>query len=259
MLDQEIVMQARGQDLIDRDGDKIGRIEEIYVDQQTGRPEWALVNTGLFGTRSTFVPLVEAAAEEAALRVPYEQALVKDAPGIEAEGELSQDEEADLYRHYGLDYGEERSDSGLPEGETPERGAGDVPGSASDDAMTRSEEELRVGTSQREAGRARLRKYVVTDEVRQTVPVQREEVRVEREPITDANVEQATAGADISEEEHEVVLSEEEIVTEKRAVPKERVRLGKETVTEEHEVSEQVRKEQIEYEGEGDEGRSPRR
>ena len=122
-------------------------------------------------------------------------------------------------------------------------------GPTTDDAMTRSEEELRVGTAERESGRARLRKYVVTEQVQQTVPVRREEVRVEREPITDANVEQATDGPAISEEEHEVVLHEEEVVTEKRAVPKERVRLDKDTVTEEAQVSEDVRKEQIDVEG----------
>jgi uncharacterized protein (TIGR02271 family) len=115
--------------------------------------------------------------------------------------------------------------------------------------MTRSEEELRVGTQQREAGRARLRKYVVTEHVTQTVPVRHEEVRVEREPITDANRDQALSGADISEEEHEVVLHAEEPVVEKRAVPKERVRLDTETVTEEREISEQVRKEQIDTDG----------
>jgi uncharacterized protein (TIGR02271 family) len=114
--------------------------------------------------------------------------------------------------------------------------------------MTRSEEELHVGTTQRESGRARLRKYVVTENVQQTVPVQREEVRVEREPITDANRDRATAGPDISEEEHEVTLHAEEPVVEKRTVPKERVRLDKETVTDERTVDEQVRKERIEEE-----------
>ena len=122
-------------------------------------------------------------------------------------------------------------------------------GPETDEAMTRSEEELRVGTRQREAGRARLRKYVVTEMVTKTVPVQREEVRVEREPITDANRDQATSGADISEEEHEVVLHEEEPVVEKRIVPQERVRLDKQTISDEREVSEEVRKEQIETEG----------
>jgi len=108
---------------------------------------------------------------------------------------------------------------------------------------------LRVGTAARERGRVRLRKYVVTEHVQQTVPVRREEVRLEREPITDENVDEAMSGPEISEAEHEVVLHEEEPVVEKRAVPKERVRLEKETVTDEAEVSEEVRKERIEPEG----------
>ena len=111
--------------------------------------------------------------------------------------------------------------------------------------MTRSEEELRVGTTERETGRVRLRKYVVEDEVTETVPVRREEIRVEREPITDANVDEAADGPAISEEEHEVVLHEEEVVVDKRAVPKERVRLEKDSVTEEETVSETLRKEEI--------------
>jgi uncharacterized protein (TIGR02271 family) len=128
----------------------------------------------------------------------------------------------------------------------------DTPGPTTDDAMTRSEEELRVGTTQRERGKARLRKYVTTEQVTQTVPVQREEVRVEREPITDANLDAATSGPAISEEEHEVTLREEEPVVEKRAVPKERVRLDTETVTDERQVAEEVRKEQIEVDGDQD-------
>jgi uncharacterized protein (TIGR02271 family) len=106
-----------------------------------------------------------------------------------------------------------------------------------------------VGTASRESGRVRLRKYVVTEEVQKTVPVQREEVRIEREPITEGNADQALDGPAISDEEHEVVLHEEEPVVEKRAVPKERVRLDKETVVDEAQVSEEVRKEQIDVEG----------
>ena len=125
----------------------------------------------------------------------------------------------------------------------------DTSGPTTDEAMTRSEEELKVGTAERESGRARLRKYVVTEQVTQTVPVKREEVRLEREPITDGNVDQALDGPEISEEEHEVVLHEEEPVVEKRTVPKERVRMEKESVTDEAQVSEEVRKEQIEADG----------
>jgi uncharacterized protein (TIGR02271 family) len=253
MVDREQVLQSRGASMLSQDGDKIGKVEEIYLDRETDQPEWALVNTGLFGSSSTFVPLAESTMEGNDIRVPYTKDDVKGAPNMAPDGELSQQEEAELYRHYGFDYSEQSSDSGLPEGQadtTPsdqDRSEGyDVSGPTTDDAMTRSEEELRVGKAQREAGRARLKKHVVTENVSETVPVQREEVRVEREPITDANVDAATAGGDITDEEHEVVLHEEQVVTEKRTVPKERVRLAKDTVTEKQQVSEEVRKEQIE-------------
>jgi uncharacterized protein (TIGR02271 family) len=117
--------------------------------------------------------------------------------------------------------------------------------------MTRSEEELRVGTAERERGRARLRKHVVSEEVSETVPVRHEEARIEREPITDANRGAAADGPAISEEEHEVVLMEEEPVVEKRAVPKERVRLDKDTHVEEHEVRDEVRREEIDVDDGG--------
>ena len=128
----------------------------------------------------------------------------------------------------------------------------DTSGPTTDDAMTRSEEQLRVGTTRGESARARLRKYVVTEHVTQTVPVSREEVRVEREPITDANRGSAEAGPAISEEEHEVVLHAEQVHVDKEAVPVERVRLDKETVTEQQTVSDEVRKEQIEVDGDHD-------
>jgi uncharacterized protein (TIGR02271 family) len=256
-MQKDELLQRRGSDLLDREGDKIGSIEEIYLDAETSEPEWALVSTGMFGSKSTFVPIRDASLEGEALQVPYEKSQVKDAPKMEPDGQLSQREEAELYRHYGLEYSEAGSGSGLGTGgdrqttgtstdQDIDTTGRDVSGPTTDDAMTRSEEELQVGTAERETGRARLRKYVVEDEVTQTVPVRREEVRVEREPITDANVGDATSGPDISEEEHEVVLHEEEVVTEKRAVPKERVQLGKDTVTDEREVSETVRKEQVE-------------
>jgi uncharacterized protein (TIGR02271 family) len=228
----------RGRDVASGGGDSIGTLEEVYLDTHTGRPEWATVKTGLFGTKQSFVPLADSRVEGERIVVPYSKDQVKDAPSVDPDGELSEDEETRLYEHYGIGH----EPSGPPSGE-------DVSGPTTDDAMTRSEEELRVGTAQRERGRARLRKYVVTEEVQQTVPVQREEVRVEREPITDENADQALAGPEISEEEHELTLHEEEVVTEKRTVPKERVRMSKDTVTDEQSVSEEVRKEQIEVEG----------
>jgi len=225
-----------GHTVVDNDGDKIGSVEEVYLDTETDEPEWLAVKTGLFGTKVSFVPIAQASETGDDIRVPYSKDQVKGAPKADTDQELSQEEEAALYSHYGLDYSESRSG-------TVGR---DTSGPTTDDAMTRSEEELRVGTARRERGRARLRKYVVTEEVTKTVPVQREEVRVEREPITEGNVDDAMSGPDISDEEHEVVLHEDEVVAEKRAVPKERVRLEKDTVTDEETVSEEVRKEQIE-------------
>jgi uncharacterized protein (TIGR02271 family) len=248
----------RGRTLIDQAGEKIGKVDELYYDHEGGQPEWALVNTGLFGTKKTFVPIRSASPSGEDVQVPVSKDQLKEAPRVDADQELSEHEERTLFEHYGVPYTTEGSTTAQGAPGTAGNGAAggaedgpghDVSGPNTDDAMTRSEEELHVGTAQRERGRARLRKYVVTENVQTTVPVSREEVRVEREPITDANRDQALDGPEISEEEHEVVLHEEEPVVEKRAVPKERVRLDKDTVTDEREVSEQVRKEQIEGEG----------
>ncbi|MFF0666722.1 DUF2382 domain-containing protein [Streptomyces tendae] len=119
-----------------------------------------------------------------------------------------------------------------------------------DQAMTRSEEQMHIGVERHESGRARLRKYVVTEEVQQTVPVTHEEVRVVREPITDANRDEAMAGPEISEAEHEVTLHAERPVVETETVPVERVRMTTEELTENETVRGQVRKERIEAETE---------
>ena len=246
------VLSWRGQNLVDSNGDKIGKIEEIYLDADSNNPEWALVTTGLFGTKQSFVPIQDATPGENGdgIRVPFEKATVKDAPTVDPDGKLSEQEEADLYRHYGREDSTLHDESVSRSGRrlaTGERGGpgGDVSGPNTDEAMTVSEEELRVGTTEREAGRVRLKKYVVEEEVTQTVPVRREEVRLEREPITDANRDDATEGPEISEEEHEVVLHAEEAVVEKRAVPKERVRLEKDVTSKEETVSDTVRKEHV--------------
>jgi len=250
MPDIDTVRTWEGRTLLDRDGNRIGSIDAIYLDDQTRQPEWALVNTGLFGTKSSFVPLAQATQSGEEVRVPYDKRLVKDAPRVDPDGHLSEAEERQLWRHYGLDY--DRTTRRRATGRGPV--GRDTSGPTTDDAMTRSEEELRVGTTQGERGRVRLRKYVTTEQVEQTVPVQREQVRVEREPITDANRDAATSGPEISEAEHEVILREEEPVVEKRAVPKERVRLDKDTITDEGRVAEQVRKEQIDVQNEDQTG-----
>jgi uncharacterized protein (TIGR02271 family) len=263
-----------GSNVLDSAGNKIGSIGQLYLDDRTEDPSWATVKTGLFGTSESFVPLAEATVDGDDIRVPYTKDQVKDAPRLDPDGHLSETEEDRLFEHYGLGAngaytgttgtagvgtdsytgttGTDRGTAGLGtedyDDAADSRGAvgHDTSGPTTDDAMTRSEEQLHVGTESRETGRARLRKYIVTENVTQTVPVSREEVRVEREPITDANAGDALSGPDLSEEEHEVVLREERPVVEKETVPVERVRLDKEIVTDQETVSEEVRKEHIE-------------
>ena len=252
-----------GHQVVDSTGDKVGKVSSIFVDDQTGEPEWLAISTGMFAKRSSFVPLQGATAEGDQLVISYDKTKVKDAPQVDDDGDghLTPEEEEELYRYYGRGYSQ---DAPAPQGgvagdvatetrTTTGDEAGvvghDTSGPSTDDAMTRSEERINVGTRSQESGRARLRKYVVTEQVTQTVPVSHEEVRVEREPITDANVGRATDGPAISEEEHEVVLHEETPVVEKVTVPVERVRLATETVTEQQSVTGEVRKEQIEQDG----------
>ena len=251
-----------GTTAVDAEGEKIGKIGQVYVDDATGQPEWVTVKTGLFGMRESFAPLYGARGDNGELRLAVTKQQVKDAPSIADDGNLADSEIETLYQHYAgytgpaaQGFAGSAADDGYA-GTTAGTGYGDTAGTVAvgrdtsgpttDDAMTRSEERLHVGTESVPAGRARLRKYVVTENVTQTVPVSHEEVRVEREPITEANVDAAMSGPDITEEEHEVTLRAERPVVAKEAVPVERVRLAKETVTHEHEVNEQVSKEQIE-------------
>jgi uncharacterized protein (TIGR02271 family) len=249
--DQTQQLLTSGGNVIDNDGNKIGSIGQVFLDDQSGQPEWVTVKTGLFGGGESFVPLRDAEVDGNDIRVPYDKDKVKDAPRIsDADSHLDEAEEATLYEYYGYgseytteNYDRSSSDSGH-----------DTSGDNTDSAMTRSEEEVRVGTQTEARGKARLRKYVVTENVTKTVPVQREEVRLEREPITDANRGEALDGPAISEDEHEITLNEERVVVEKEAVPVERVRLEKDTVTEERQVDEEVRKEKIEVDDESGTG-----
>ena len=250
------------------DGEKLGRIESIYYDNETNRPAWAATRTGLFGGHVSLVPLDHGDWDGSTLTVPFDKAALKNAPHHDPDTAISSTDEEELYRHYGLSTAGSDQQAGTAAtathgehteyaGRDPRRDrAGepgiegrDISGPTTDDAMTRSEEQLRVGTEQRESGRARLRKHIVTEHVSTTVPVSREEVTLEREPITDANRAEAMSGADLSEEEHEVTLTEQRVVVGKETVPVERVRLGTETVTEQQQVDETIRKEQIETDG----------
>ena len=249
-----------GRTAVDPQGAKIGKVGQVYLDDQTQQPVWVTIHTGLFGSRETFAPLYGSHPEGDDLVLGVSKELVKDAPNVDDDGHLDDTENDRLYAHYagylgsdqsslgqGVDYDSTRgTDTGRRDlTDVPGVQGTDTSGPTTDDAMTRSEERLRVGTETVVSGRARLRKYVVTENVTTTVPVRHEEVRIEREPITDANRAAAMSGGDLTSEEHEVILHAERPVVTKETVPVERVRLATETVTENETVTGQVRKEQI--------------
>jgi uncharacterized protein (TIGR02271 family) len=245
--------QIIGRNAVDSSGSKIGTVGQVYLDDQTGQPDWITVNTGLFGTKENFAPLAGASFTGDDVVLPFGKDVVKDAPNVNDASHLDEDEQASLYSYYQQYLGTSTTGGDtVAQGtadldQTSRRGAGyDTSGPNTDEAMTRSEEQLNVGTQRVETGRARLRKYVVTEQQSVSVPVSREQVTIEREPITDANRGTALEGPAISEEEHEVVLHAEQPVVSTEAVPVERVRLGTETVTEQQNVTGEVRKEQIE-------------
>ncbi|EYR63145.1 photosystem reaction center subunit H [Actinotalea ferrariae CF5-4] len=250
MITTEQVQQVIGTTVRSSDGDKIGKVGQVYFDDVTGQPAWVTVATGLFGSNESFVPVDSADVRDGELTVPFSKDKVKDAPNVAADQHLSEAEEAELYRYYGVEYSSAGTDT-YAQTDTTDYSKTARHGDDVDDAMTLSEERVDVGTERVETGRARLRKHVVTENVTKTVPVTREEVRIEREPITDANRDRAVDGPEITENEHEVVLHEERPVVHKETVPTERVRLGTEQVTTEETVSEQVRHEEIDTERDG--------
>lgn len=272
MITREQVPSVLDHQVYDQEGKKIGQAGHVFLDDATGEPEWASVRTGMFGNHESFVPIHDARLTEDRVEVPCTKAQVKDAPHVDVDsgGHLSEREERELYRHYGVDWDAGRSRRGMEQRDMsggaagmagagaagaaaatgPGRERGHMPDDrmergTSDDAMTRSEEQMRVHTERESSGRARLRKYVVTEEVQQTVPVRHDEVRVEREPITDANREQAMRGEAFREDEHEVPLHREHAVADTEAVPVERVRMVPEEHVEQETVRGQVRKERI--------------
>jgi len=281
MIDIQDIDTVAHATAVDRDGDKIGRVGQVYVSEDGRQPLFATVRTGLFGTKESFVPLEGAELRAGELVLQYDKDTIKNAPNIDDDGALSDDEQGTIFDYYqggmggsasgvggtgaGLDRDDDqdRMGTGRTGTDTMDREAGydtgtrgtvghDTSGPTTDDAMTRSEERLNVGTQRMEAGRVRLRKHVVTEQQSVTVPVTHDEVRLEREPITEASRGDALDGPDLSEEEHEVVLTEERPVVAKETVPVERVRLGTESVTEQQQVSEQVAHEEVTTDGDGD-------
>ncbi|WP_181035059.1 YsnF/AvaK domain-containing protein [Arthrobacter sp. B0490] len=274
-----------GANVLSEDGAVLGPMGQLYVDDATGEPSWVTVATHTMGNPESFAPLRGAALAGRDVRLPYTHAKVYDSPKMSLDGHLSPEEEQHLLRYYGLmapkdDAGTDQAaaTAGIADsGRTADSDRADTDRSRDTDrtrtqssrpegdySMTRSEEQLRVGTEIRETERVRLVKRVVTEDVTMTVQIRREELVVERVPVKDgvpfyddgqnsyteaererlySAVETAFNGDTV-----EVVLYEEKPRVEMDVVPIERVRVRREARTHDEVVSGQVRKEVIETE-----------
>lgn len=225
------IQEAHGAGVYDSQGKKIGAVEEIFYDTQNNRPEWVGIGTGFFGTKRVLVPLHSAELRSDGLYVPYSKDHVKDSPDIDSD-EISEQTEHDLYAYY--DLSARAPAKGKQKGKDTEQ-------------VTRSEEELQVGKRAVEAGSVRLRKWVETEPVDVDVELRRETARVTRE-----QVDEPVDFAELTEEEIEVPLRGEEAVAQKRAVARERVSVEKGVETQTETISDDVRKERVEVEGDVD-------
>ncbi|WP_255953060.1 PRC and DUF2382 domain-containing protein [Streptomyces odontomachi] len=306
MITREQIPSVLDHAVYDTQGNKIGDAKHIFLDDVSGRPEWASVRTGMFGARESFVPIRDASLIEDHLEVPFDKAMVKDAPNVQVDagGHLSAEEEHRLYEYYGVDWDTTwqqpgQRDAGMAGGEAGMAAAGGTPRSAAagteegqetaeepytgrvpaeaaseragepvqeraasmpaaeqapqtragewENALTRSEEQMHISTERTESGHARLRKYVVTEQTEQTVPLMHEEVRVERQPISEQ--ERGGMSSEITEgDQREVTLHAERPVIETETVAVERIRLNVEERTDQETVRGQVRKEKVDVE-----------
>jgi uncharacterized protein (TIGR02271 family) len=268
-----------GYTVYDPDGDKIGKVDDLFVDEND-QPEYIGVKMGLLGTRSTLIPwqIVEVREEDSTLIVSADDAHVKDGPTFDDDRDITPEFEREVYSYYGLEqsgsaedrgaYSDYYGDSGevgpgMREGDTE---TGEFRGHAEDDEgvsqsagsdlededelrVQRTEEELRAGTREREAGAMRVRKRVRTDRESIEVPTRHEEVSVERVPV-----EGEASEAEIGDDEVVVPVTEEEVVVEKRPVVKEEVRIRKDVVEDTETVEEDVRREEVEVEDDTERG-----
>ena len=284
MLDEREISAAVGSTAFDANGQKIGTVEHFYLDDRTGAPSWVAVMTGLFGTKHSVAPALDASYTDGALRLPVDVDAVKSAPSLAGE-HLTPDDESELRRHYGTGPAFATDGGESTPGTTPVPVAAAAPPTvqipveapqppapAGDGSMTRSEEQLVVGTERVATTRARLVKYVVTEEVQITVPIRREEIRLEQVPIdavddgpgesllTDDRLgtSSPTTSAGPAGLPTEIVLHTERPVVTVEVVPTERVRLRTEVVQGQETVTEQVQREQIVVDRDSTSAGSPR-
>ncbi|MFF0523056.1 DUF2382 domain-containing protein [Actinomadura nitritigenes] len=339
---QTQVRELMGMSVTDTHGAKVGTVKQVYLNDDSGAPEWVTVHTGWFGMRESFVPLSGARKAQDMLQVPYDKETIKGAPNVDADEHLSHAQIVDLYRHYGVrppsgrrteggegtaeGRAEGGTDRGADTGTAGDRGMAGGKGMAGGQGMageraasdqgttgaqgrapsgmagttggtgeagttgktgtgtgtpgttgtagttgaagmavhperdkrgeplpaqpgapmteiTRSEERLRIDTERHESGRVHVRKWVETEMVERTVPVSHEEIKIDREPITDGR---PGVQVTITEDDQEIILYEERPVVAKETVPVERLRIRTEQVQDEQTVRGELRKERVE-------------
>lgn len=287
----------------DKNGEKLGDVNEVFVDDQSGQPTFVEVNHGLFGMNSSLVPLRGHDFSGDDLKLGFSKDRIKDAPDFDSDKPLTPEAQSDIFKHYGLDNArdvtdykdsnldskrdvqagadkdhnltagagaagagaagagvagahadEKKADTHTTDAAATERKAGVADDAAAartnnDGELIRSEEQLNVNKERVASGEARLRKYVVTDTESVEVPVEREEVRVERTPINAEDAKNYNGAISGDSEEASVTLHEERVNVNKETVPVEKINLKKDTVRDTETHTEELRKEQIDTDG----------
>lgn len=282
----------------DKNGEKLGDVNEVFVDDQSGQPTFVEVNHGLFGMNSSLVPLRGHDFSGDDLKLGFSKDRIKDAPDFDSDKPLTPEAQSDIFKHYGLDNArdvtdykdsnldskrdvqagadkdhnltagagaagagvagahadEKKADTHTTDAAATERKAGVADDAAAartnnDGELIRSEEQLNVNKERVATGEARLRKYVVTDTESVEVPVEREEVRVERTPINAEDAKNYKGAISGDSEEASVTLHEERVNVNKETVPVEKINLKKDTVRDTETHTEELRKEQIDTDG----------
>lgn len=242
-ITKEQLRSLKGKPVFDNAGQKIGGINDIYLDDRTEEPEWIGLGTGMFGMKHIVVPLESARLDGEGITVPYSKDKVKDAPDVGGDDHVDEGIEAELYRYYDLRPSYAPGDeSGTFE---QQRGDGKMPATG-EARITRSEEEMRVGKREVPAGQVRLHKWVETEPMSEDVTLRREQARIERRPVD----EPLAPGAQLGEDEVSIDLTEEEPVIEKTARVREEVGLAKDAETRTQRVTGEVRKERVDIDDE---------
>src|SRR5215212_9341519 len=234
--------QYAGYEVFDQVGEKIGKVDDLFVDE-SDQPEYIGVKMGFLGTRSTLIPWEAVSStddEGRAITVATDKATAKDGPAFDDDREITPEFESEVYSYYGLQRSQTTDEPGDYEAYQDA-----APSTTDEDELRvqRTEEELAAGTREREAGQLKVRKRVRTDREQIEVPTKHEEVSVERVPV-----EGEASEAEIGEDEVVVPVTEEEVVVGKRAVAKEEVRIRKDVVEDTEVVEEDVRREEIDVE-----------